>query len=352
MGGRGRLHGAEERRRVLELIEEARASGARQSVACDELGLDPRTVQRWGDGGTEDGRCGPKTAPRNTVTAGQREHVLALLTSERFRELSPRQIVPALADDGLYVASESTMYRMLRSERLLTHREGSRPRMHHRPPELVAAAPNTVWCWDITWLRAPVRGTFFFLYLVEDLYSRCIVGWEVLEEESAEAAAKLIRRTCKELKVDSKNLHLHSDNGGPMKGATMLATLQRLGIVPSFSRPRVSDDNPFPESLFRTLKYRPGFPNRPFRDIEEARQWVSSFVRWYNTEHQHSALNFVTPEDRYHGRDKAILAARHLVYERARKRNPERWSGDTRDWSPAPPVKLNPQQVISSQTTA
>jgi putative transposase len=333
------------------LIAEAKAAGARQSAACGEAGLDERTIQRWRDR-QEDGRCGPKTAPRNTVTASQREQVLALLTSERFRELSPRQIVPALADDGLYVASESTMYRMLRSERLLAHREGSRPRTHHRPPELTAAAPNKVWCRDITWLRAPVRGTFFFLYLVEDLYSRSIVGWKVLEEESAEHAAELIRSTCAALGVDSKQLHLHSDNGGPMKGSTMLATLQRLGIVPSFSRPRVSDDNPFPESLFRTLKYRPGFPNRPFRDIEEARRWVSDFVCWYNTEHQHSALNYVTPEARYQGRDKAILAARHLVYERARRRNPERWSGDTRDWSPAPPVTLNPQQVISSQSTA
>lgn len=343
MGGRGRLHGAEERRRVLELIEEARAAGARQSAACAEAGLDERTIQRWRDQ-PEDGRSGPKTQPRNTVTASQREHVLALLTSKRFRDLSPRQIVPALADEGVYVVSESTMYRMLRSERLLTHREGSRPRTNHRPPELVAAAVNEVWCWDITWLPAPVRGTFFYLYLVEDLYSRRIVGWQVLDEESAEHAAELIRRTCEELDVDSKNLRLHSDNGGPMKGSTMLATLQRLGIIPSFSRPRVSDDNPFPESLFRTMKYRPGFPNRPFRDIEEARRWVSDFVRWYNTEHQHSALNYVTPDDRYHGRDKAILAARHLVYQRARRRNPERWSGGTRDWSPAPPVKLNPQR--------
>lgn len=352
MGGRGRLHGVEERRRVLELIEEAVVGGARQSSACRELGLDARTVQRWQAGGAEDGRCGPKTAPRNSVTAQQREHVLALLTSERFRDLSPRQIVPVLADDGLYVASESTMYRVLRSERLLSHRERSRPRTHHRPPELVANAPNSVWCWDITYLRASVRGTFYYLYLLEDLYSRSIVGWQVLEDESADAAAKLVERTCAERNVDSTELHLHSDNGGPMKGATMLATLQRLGIVPSFSRPRVSDDNPFPESLFRTLKYRPGFPSRPFRDIDEARQWVRGFVRWYNTEHRHSALNFVTPEDRYYGRDKAILAERHLVYQRARRRNPERWSGDTRDWSPAPAVTLNPHQVISSQPAA
>lgn len=351
MGGRGRFHGVEERRRVLELIEEAVASGARQSAACEELGIDTRTLQRW-RGRPEDGRCGPKTEPHNALSASERELVLRVLTSERFRGESPRQIVPKLADEGVYVASESTMYRLLHKEGLLAHRGRSRPATHHRPPELVARAANTVWSWDITYLRAPVRGSFFYLYLIEDVYSRSIVGWAVLEEESADAAAKLMERTCKAIDVDCEGLHLHSDNGGPMKGATMLATLQRLGVVASFSRPRVSDDNPYSEALFRTLKYRPGFPNRPFRDIQEARDWVSSFVRWYNTQHLHSALNFVTPEDRYDGRDKAILAARHRVYQRAKKQHPKRWSRETRNWSPAPAAVLNPHQVISTQAAA
>ena len=351
MGGRGCLHGVEDRRRVLELIGEAVASGARQGAACEELGIDERTLQRWRRQ-AEDGRCGPKRTPRNALTAQQRQRVLDVLTSERFRNNSPRQIVPTLADEGVYVASESTMYRVLHSEQLLAHRGRARPPMNHRPPELVAASVNTVWSWDITYLRAPVRGSFFYLYLVEDLYSRRIVGWEVLEEESAEASAKLIERTCRNLDVNGNALHLHSDNGGPMKGATMLATLQRLGIVASFSRPRVSDDNPYSEALFRTLKYRPGFPNRPFRDIDEAGEWVSHFVRWYNTQHLHSALNFVTPDDRYHGRDKGILAQRHRVYQKARNQNPRRWSGQIRDWSPAAAVVLNPHQVIDSRTAA
>jgi putative transposase len=184
------------------------------------------------------------------------------------------------------------------------------------------------------------------LYLLEDLYSRRIVGWQVLDHESADDAGRLVERTCLEQDVDSSKLHLHSDNGGPMKGATMLATLQRLGVVASFSRPRVSDDNPFPEALFRTLKYRPGFPNRPFRDIDEARIWVTNFVHWYNTERLHSGLNFVTPDDRYFGRDAFILAARRRAYSCARAKYPERWSGETRDWSPAPAVTLNPSQVV------
>jgi putative transposase len=323
------------------------AAGARQSAACKELGLEARTFQRWRRR-PEDGRHGPKTKPRNSLTAQQRRQVLDVLTSERFRDHSPRQIVPLLADEGVYVASESTMYRLLHSEQLQAHRGRSRAPTNHRPPELVATAVNTVWSWDITYLRAPVRGSFFYLYLVEDLYSRSIVGWEVHEQESADAAAKLIERACNEHDVARGKLHLHSDNGGPMKGATMLATLQRLGVVASFSRPRVSDDNPYSEALFRTLKYRPRFPNRPFRDIDEARNWMSGFVRWYNTQHLHSALNFVTPDDRYHGRDKAILTARHRLYERARKRHPQRWSGDTRDWSQAPAPVLNPHQLIGT----
>jgi transposase InsO family protein len=305
-------------------------------------------VQRWQHGSPADKRCGPKRTPQNRVTEQQRRNVLALLTSARFRNLSPRQIVPALADEGTYMVSESTMYRLLRSEDLMAHRGNARPRTHHRPPELVAAAPDTVWCWDITYLRAPVRGMFYYLYLIEDLYSRRIVGWQVLDNESADAAAELVENTCVALDVDSSALHLHSDNGAPMKGATMLATLQRLGVVPSFNRPRVSDDNPFAESLFRTLKYRPGFPTRPFHDIEEARQWVEGFVRWYNEQHLHSRLNFVTPDDRYFGRDAAILAHRHRVYQRARSKHPQRWSGETRNWSPAPAVTLNPSQVIAS----
>lgn len=154
------------------------AAGARQSAACNELGIDERTLQRWHKQ-SEDGRCGPKTTPRNALTTQQRQRVLDVLTSERFRNNSPRQVVLTLADEGVYVASESTMYRVLHGEQLLAHRGRARPPMHHRPPELVAAAVNTVWSWDITYLRAPVRGSFFYLYLVEDLYSRSIVGCRI-----------------------------------------------------------------------------------------------------------------------------------------------------------------------------
>ena len=194
------------------------------------------------------------------------------------------------------------------------------------------------------YLRAPVLGRFYYLYMVEDIFSRKIVGWAVHETESSEHSARLFEQTCAREGISPEQLVLHSDNGGPMKGATILATLQRLGVAISFSRPSVSDDNPYSESLFRTLKYRPEFPSQRFASLNEARAWVERFVAWYNTEHRHSGIRFVTPEQRHRGQDKALLAKRHQVYEAARSRHPERWSGDTRNWSRIETVVLNPER--------
>jgi putative transposase len=280
---------------------------------------------------------GPRREPANKLKASEREQILKVVNNGENKELSPKQIVPRLADQGRYIASESSVYRILRKEGQQKHREGSRPAQRHKPRPYVATGPSEVWTWDITYLRSSVRGLFFYLYLIVDIWSRKIVGWEVHEQESMECASLLMHRSCRELE-----LILHSDNGGPMKGSTMLATLQWLGIVPSFSRPRVSDDNPYSEALFRTLKYRPEYPRRPFETIEEARQWVRWFVRWYNTEHLHSAINFVTPDDRHFGRETELLEKRRRVYEKAQKRHPERWTGKIRNWEPLGEVWLNP----------
>ncbi len=201
-----------------------------------------------------------------------------------------------------------------------------------------------MWCWDITYLPGPVRGTFFYLYLYLDVWSRKIVGARVFAEESAEYAAELFVQTYIRHGVEPDGLVLHSDNGGPMKGSTMLATLQWLGVVPSFSRPHVSDDNPYAEAVFRTLKYVPQYPNRPFASLEEAQRWVQEFVRWYNTLHLHSAIRFVTPDQRHFGHHEAILANRNTVYEEAQRLHPERWSGPLRDWTPVGDVCLNPER--------
>jgi len=252
------------------------------------------------------------------------------------------QIVPRLADLGRYLASEATIYRILRSVGQLAHRSRSRPATVHRPGEHVATGPNQVFSWDITYLRAAVRGTFYYLYLVQDVFSRKIVGWAVHDRESAELAAELVEEVMIRLDIAPDRVVLHSDNGGPMKGATMLATLQRLGVVPSFSRPGVSDDNPYIEALFRTLKYRPEYPSGRFGSLEEARRWMALFVHWYNTRHLHSSLNFVTPADRHSGKEVEILENRKEVYAAAKRRNPERWTGATRNWAPEGDVVLNP----------
>ena len=327
---------------IRKRIDEAVRRGSRLECACEVVGISVRTLQRWAlPGAEEDRREGPRRVPANRLSEAERKRIVALANAPEHQDLSPKQIVPRLADQGVFLASESTFYRVLRAEDLLAHRERSRP-PSPRPKEHVAAGPNEVWSWDITWLPAALRGTFYYLYLVEDIWSRKIVGWSVEAEESMEHGARLVAAAARAEDVARDRLVLHADNGGPMKGATMLATLQRLGIVPSFSRPRVSDDNPFPESLFRTPKYRPEYPSRPFASLEDARAWVAAFVHWYNTRHLHSALRFVAPEDRPAGRETTILEGRREVYERARRRRPERWARGIRNWEPVGDVTLNP----------
>ena len=307
------------------------------------LEISPRTIERWkASESGEDGRKGPRKRPANKLSEMERKRLLQVVNSPEYRDLSPKQIVPRLADKGKYMASESTVYRVLHEEDLMAHRERSRPPVHNRPKELLATGRNQVWSWDITYLPSVVRGRFFYLYMVMDVWSRKIVGWEVHGYESMDLSSRMISRICTEMGIDEKQLRLHADNGGPMKGATMLATLQNLGVVPSFSRPSVSNDNPFSEALFRTLKYCPEYPGKPFENIDAAYDWVFVFVPWYNTEHLHSGIRFVTPDDRHFGREEEILNRRKSVYDKARRKNPERWSGETRNWNPVNTVVLNP----------
>ena len=283
-----------------------------------------------------------RTPPANALSPDERARLLARVNRPEFADLSPKQIVPRLADQGEYLASESTLYRLLRDEQQLAHRGKAKPATRQRPEALVATGANQVWTWDITYLATTLLGRFFYLYLTLDLYSRKIVGWEVHEQESAAQAANLFRQAYLREGVDGASLALHSDNGAPMKGATMLATLQRLGVVPSFSRPSVSNDNPYSEAMFRTLEYTPAYPDGPFASIYTARAWVARFVPWYNEEHRHSAIQFVTPGQRHRGEDGALLRARVGVYEAARDQNPIRWSGPIRNWEPIGAVSLDP----------
>lgn len=329
---------------TIELIKEAASAGARLGPACKILGLSARTVQRWmAAGGGEDGRHGPRTEPPNKLSPPERELVLKTINSPEFRDLPPTQIVPRLADAGQYLASESTMYRILRQEHQLAHRQRSRPAQSRRPREHVAKGPCQVWTWDITYLPGPVRGLFFYLYLMIDIWSRKIMGARVHEEESSELAAELFKEICDREQIDPQGIVLHSDNGGPMKGSTMKVTMESLGAIASFSRPGVSDDNPYSEAVFRTLKYRPEYPYGSFASLAEAQAWVAAFVQWYNHEHLHSGIRFVTPADRHSGREQEVLNQRTRVYEEARRRNPGRWSGNVRNWEPVAEVYLNPE---------
>lgn len=329
---------------ILGLIIEAVEAGATEAAASAAIEISSRTLQRWRRRGVgDDNRAGPKTTPGNKLSASERREVISMLTSEEYRDLSPWQIVPKLADQDCYIASESTMYRILREEDMQHHRAPTaEPQKRNRPDELVATAPNQVWSWDITYLASPVRGAFYYAYMITDVFSRKIVGWTVEECEDGAVAARLLAASCKSEGAALNELSLHSDNGGPMKSATLLATLQSLGVAASFSRPSVSNDNPFSESLFRTVKCRPQYPRGPFASLEAARSWFLWFVNWYNTEHQHSGISFVTPDQRHRGIDEEILENRRAVYAAAKSRNPERWTGNTRDWSRVSQVKLNP----------
>lgn len=327
------------------MVREARASGARRQASCAMLEVSLRTVERWEKEPEKgDQRRGPVSGCGHALSAEEKQAIVKVSSCAAYRDLSPWQMVARLADSGQYLGSESSFYRVLKQNDLLSHRYNSKPRVHHRPKDLTARNPNQVWSWDITYLNSPIRGGYYYLYLVEDIFSRMIVGWTIEEVESADHAGRLIDRICQEQGIAKGQLTLHSDNGGPMTGATMLATLERLGVIPSLSRPAVSDDNPYSESLFKTLKYRPSYPESAFSGIHEARAWVSRFVQWYNTEHLHSAIRFVTPSSRHLGKDPAILARRSVVYEKAKRRNPRRWSGKTRNWTPITEVLLNPKK--------
>jgi putative transposase len=339
-----------DRQQALELIDEAHQTGARLKPACQELGIDVRTYQRWSQGGgvKADGRSEAlRPPPANRLSAEERAQVLAVCHEPPYTSLPPSQIVPRLADEGRYLASESTFYRILRQADEQHHRGRSRPpRPGGEPPQLCARAPCEVWSWDISWLPGPIKGLFFYLYLIVDLYSRKIVGWEVYECESARYAAEVVRRAVLAEHCLDQPLVLHADNGSPMKGETLLETLYRLGIATSYSRPRTSNDNPYSEALFRTCKYRPDYPAQGFATLDEARAWMQQFVAGYNHEHLHSGIGFVTPAQRHQGQDPAILAQRQAVYKQAKARHPERWSGPIRNWQPLIEVWLNPSAEV------
>ncbi len=321
----------EDRRILLHAIEEARAAGARLAPACALAGIDPRTAQRWqtGDGLARGDRRpdADRPMPSHALTSAEQARIIEVANEPRFAETPPARIVPALADEGTYIASEASFHRVLRDHGQMRRRGRARPPRTAGPPSThVATGPGQVWCWDVTFLPARVPGRWFYLFLILGLHSRKIVGHEVHGTDQAEHAAHLVRRTALAEGIHARAHRpvLHGDNGPSVKGTTVLAMLHWLGIAPSHSRPRVSDDNSYVEALFRTAKYRPEFPAAGFADLAEARQWAAAFVHWYNHEHRHSGIRYVTPAQRHAGEDRPILAARHALYQQAREANPRR----------------------------
>lgn len=343
---RGALIVKEQKIKMIEYIKQAVDSGARQSKACSILGISTRTLQRWHKAeDLNDKRLSAKKTPCNSLSEIEIANIIKTANKPEYANLTPAKIVPLLADVGVYIASESSFYRILKAAGQLTHRLKSKPKKNVKKPKaLVASQPNQIYSWDITYLHSRIKGLYYYLYLVMDIYSRKIVGWQVYEHESSALAADLMIDICNAEGIKPNQVVLHSDNGSPMKGVNMIATLQTLGIIPSFSRPSVSNDNPYSESLFRTLKYRPQYPTKAFDSLSAAREWVTNFVQWYNTEHLHSSIKYVTPEQRHTGKDIEILSKRNQVYLDAKQRHPERWSGAIRNWDHVQDVYLNPEK--------
>lgn len=340
-GGKGRLINSETRAEILKLVKETVSNGCRKKIACEDLGIVIRTIQRWEKAESlVDKRTTRQFEPKHKLTKEERDEILKIVNQPEFRDLPPSQIVPILLDRGKYYASESTIYRILGDEKMMVHRGRRRAPSRRRPEPYTATAPNQIWTWDITYLPSAIRGKFHYLYMIIDIFSRKIVGWSIHDEETASHAADLIEQA-HQIEGIKAELVLHSDNGSPMKGGTMLAKLQDLGVVPSFSRPSVSNDNPFSESLFRTLKYRPGFPDDCFSSLMDARHWVGVFVRWYNGRHRHSALKYITPNQRHAQEDFDIMEQREQVLEQAREKHSARWSRETRNWELPYEVCLN-----------
>ena len=333
---------------ILELVQEGISLGATLKAVANLFGVTTRTLRRWGlmlraQGFSCDQRKGAARNVAHRFSAEERQLVLSTVNDPRFADLTPGQIVAILAEEGKYVGSESTMYRIMRQEGLLNHRGRSRPPREPRdPPVLAATGIHQVLAWDITLLPGPVQGQFYYLYMVLDVWSRRILGVEVHERESGELAKHFFDRVCRDEGISPGSATiLHSDNGAPMRSSTLAAKLVELGIERSFSRPRVSNDNAYAESLFRTMKYHHSYPLRRFRDLLSVRAWADGFVHWYNTEHRHSGIQHVTPDQRHYGEAEAICRTRQETYEEAREQHPRRWSRRPRDWSQPRVVQIN-----------
>ncbi len=266
----------------------------------------------------------PRPAPPRALTATERAGVLDVLHSDRFADVAPKAVYATLLDDGVYLCSWRTMYRVLATAAEVRERRNQLRHPAYSKPELLATGPNQVWSWDITKLRGPVKWTYYYLYVILDIFSRYAVGWMVAPRESATLAERLITATCEKQGIQAGQLTVHADRGPAMTAKSVALLLADLGVTRTHSRPHVSDDNPYSEAQFKTLKYHPTFPER-FGSVQDARSFCQGFFPWYNTEHRHDALGLLTPETVHYGRVDAILEQRRIVLAAAYAAHPERF---------------------------
>jgi putative transposase len=292
------------------------------AAACKSLDIArPTYYRRLGDSGE---KAASRPAPPRALSVVERQEVLDVLHTDRFVDQAPAEVYATLLDEGTYHCSIRTMYRVLDGAGEVRERRDQARHPHYKVPELLATAPDQVWSWDITKLLGPMKWTYFFLYVILDIFSRYVVGWMIATHESSVLAKRLIAETCEKQNVLPGQLTIHADRGSSMKSKPVALLLTDLGITKTHSRPHVSDDNPYSESQFKTLKYRPGFPDR-FGSIQDARSFCQDFFPWYNGEHRHSGIGLLTPEMVHYGQAQAVIEQRRIVLASAFEAHPERF---------------------------
>ena len=297
-------------------------------------------------------KISPRPTPARALSPPQRQAVLEQLNNSRFADQAPRQVYSKLLDEGQYLCSVRTMYRILAENQSVRERRNQLTHPKYKKPELLATGPNEVWSWDITKLKGPEKWTYYYLYVIVDIYSRCVVGWMLAHHENSDLARQLIRETIEKQQINADQLIIHSDRGPSMTSHSVAQLLGSLGVTKSHSRPHVSNDNPFSESQFKTMKYRPDFPKR-FGCYQDALGFCRRFFDWYNNEHYHSGIGLVTASSLHYGQATEVIAARKRTLEQAWKLNPERFvNGIPRPAELPKAVWINPPRIKPDKTEA
>ncbi len=328
---------------------EQMAAGQSLASACAALGVSRSSLyrRRRKAGSPDPQPQQPRPTPPRALDQTEKDKLRDLLDSERFQDLAPREVYACLLDEGVYYCSWRTMYRILTAYAQVRERRNQLRHPVYAKPELMATGPNQVWSWDITKLRGPSKGIYYYLYVILDIFSRYVVGWMAAEQESAALAEQMIAETCRKQGIEQGYLTIHADNGGAMTAKSLALLMADLGVGKSHSRPHVSDDNPFSEAQFKTLKYHPDYPER-FGCLADVRSWGQRLLAWYNDEHHHTSLVLLTPADVHYGRAAAVLASRQVILQRAYEVHPERFVKGAPKPVPLPSaVWINPPKESS-----